>query len=318
MNEKVNITQVDGNVVAADIICYLERTDTSKKYAYYTLNETVGVGPSSTVKIYVAKMKQDNPALDTPITDDDWHALKDIMSDSIKGVLTPNVKYLPLSELNPGISVSERAIAMPTSYDYINKQRGLYAEQIATAAPTPEVNEPMPTAPEQPAIVEEDKVEQSDINSLTPPPTEPILEPVVAPIEQSAEVPKVEEAAPIGPIENVETETSDTSTGNAASILKPIDLSEIEAKYAEMIASINKLKEQEIEAAKRYNATLQLNDMHTEQHASFVQQNIKETIVPEQPVIQNEPSAVTPFVPEPATVTPQQNIETNWFDMPNN
>lgn len=317
MNEKVNITQMDGNVVAADIICYLEKTDTSKKYAYYTLNETVGVGPSSTVKIYVAKIKQDNPALDTPITDDDWHVLKDIMSDSIKGVLTPNVKYLPLNELNPGISVSERAIAMPTSYDYINKQRGLYAEQIATATPTPEANEPIPTVPEQPTIVEEPKTEQPSIDNLTTPPiAEPIPEPTVAPIEEPAEVPKVEQPAPIEPIDNIETGTSDTSTDNAASVLKPIDLAEIEAKYAEMVANINKLKEQEIEAAKRYNATLQLNDMHTEQHASYVQQNIKETIAPEQPVVQNEPSAVTPFVPEPA-VTPQ-NIETNWFDMPNN
>ncbi len=317
MNEKVNITQMDGNVVAADIICYLEKTDTSKKYAYYTLNETVGVGPSSTVKIYVAKIKQDNPALDTPITDDDWHVLKDIMSDSIKGVLTPNVKYLPLSELNPGISVSERAIAMPTSYDYINKQRGLYAEQIATATPTPEANEPIPTVPEQPTVVEEEKIEQPSIDNLTTPPiAETIPEPTVAPIEEPAEVPKVEQPAPIEPIDNIETDTSDTSTGNAASVLKPIDLAEIETKYAEMVANINKLKEQEIEAAKRYNATLQLNDMHTEQHASYVQQNIKETIAPEQQVVQNEPSAVTPFVPEPA-VTPQ-NIETNWFDMPNN
>ena len=111
-----------------------------------------------------------------------------------------------------------------------------------------------------------------------------------------------------------------------------------------MIANINKLREQELEAAKRYNATIELSAMHKEQHASFVQEQVKtEPIVqtqsvvqPEvtQPIVENivppmdspiatpvnpvqEPVPVTPVVPDPVAATPQ-NMETNWFDMPNN
>lgn len=378
MNEKINVTKMDGTIVNADIICFIENNNTKKRYLYYTLNEIVGAGAGSTVKIYVSKVKQDNPALDTPITEEDWDTLKKYMGDSLKGVSNPEVKYLPLAELGTPTNVSERAIAMPTSYDYINKQRGLYAQSIATdetsgedtsvlttvqepaateltvettpvapAAPTVSepVPEPAPIVEPTPAIetpsvveptptVEETTAPVPPITEPTPvapepAPVEPAIEPEVAPMEPT---PQVEQPATLNQmlaqnfLENATDESTD-ATSNHAAVLEPIDLKTIEDKYAEMIAQVNKLKEQELEAAKRYNATLELNTMHTEQHTNFVQNDIKENIQPA-PAVDVTPTAVEmpaseptpvqqPGIQEPTPVTPQ-NIETNWFDMPSN
>ena len=348
MNEKINITMMDGATVNGDIIAYIENTATEKRYAYFTLNEIVGAGPSSTVKIYVAKIKQDNPVLDTPITDDDWHALKDIMSDSIRGNVTPNIKYLPLSE-GTLVSVSERAIAMPTSYDYINKQRGLYAQGVATAVtepvatetqevqetpamPTMETTMETPNVPESPtAVIPEAPVSAPEAQT-TPEPVTSIEQPVSA-TEPATLTQDLEQSTAVS---TEETADEDTSSETAA-LLEPIDLAGIEAKYADMVEEINRLKEKELEAAKRYNATIELNNMHKEQHANYVQNDIKESITstvqseantssslniettPEAPTI--EPAPITPVMPEP-TLTPNaatpQNLETNWFDMPAN
>ena len=155
------------------------------------------------------------------------------------------------------------------------------------------------------------------------------------------------------PVETTEDTTTDEGSTGTAIKLEPIDLSTIEAKYAEMIEEINKLKEKELEAAKRYNATIELSAMHSEQHANYVQNDLKESlaaqeativspeiaptpVAPEAPVTGSpapaptpevqpapaaaptiEPAPVTPVVPEPAPAAPQ-DLETNWFDMPNN
>lgn len=355
MNEKINITKMDGSKIAADIICFIENVKTGKRYVYYTLNEMVGDGANSTVKIYVSKVQQTNPALNTPITEEDWVTLKGYMADALKGVSNPDIKYVPLSEVGEPVSVSERAIAMPTSYDYINKQRGIYAQNVATVAVEP-------VTPVEPV--------QAPIDTLTPEveqdnnvAIEPILETApTATLEETTTVtnePVVDSPLETPAVPSLEdTENADKTTGTSA-ILEPIDISMIEKKYDDMIASINKLKEQELEAVKRYNATIELSLMHNEQHANYVQsEQVKEanpaditiqapefqsTLNPiesmstaqEQPIstpveqIQpgpipvanetvQEPTPVTPVVPEPIPATSMQDLETNWFDMPSN
>ena len=385
MNEKINITKMDGTNINADIICFLENTNTNKRYLYYTLNEIVGAGAGSTVKIYVSKIKQENPLLDTPITEEDWDTLKKYMGDSLKGVSNAEVKYLPLAQLGNPINISELAIAMPTSYDYINKQRGLYAqsiandegsesaegaaanmtpvtEQVSESTVEPATSEPVPMQPAiEPLPVEPTPVVSESASIPTTPepatPPAPVVEPTIAPatLEPSAPIEEVTPPSPVTPeptpaatlnqvldqkpVEPVAplVETPVPEATHAAD-LKPIDLKDIESKYNEMISQINQLKEQELEAAKRYNATLELNSMHTEQHTNYVQNDIAANTATNQastvePTVAQatletststtpqpamiEPSPVTPVVPEPVAVTPQ-NLETNWFDMPAN
>lgn len=367
MNEKINIIKEDGSNVSSDIICLLENTNNNKRYIYYTLNETVGAGPNSTVKIYVSKLKQDNPVLDAPISEEDWNVLKGYMGDALKGNANPEVKYIPLNEIGNFTSVSDRAIAMPTSYDYINKQRGLYAQSVATMStpteptPTPVQETPQeqpqiqpqvqPTVEPTPAVTEETPVAPTPaVEEPTPvaPPTTPVIEEAKE-IQNPTPAPVAEPVTPIieqqpASIEAPVSAESDESTSDSALKLEPIDLSTIEKKYEEMIAEINVLKDKELEAAKRYNATIELSSMHIDQHANYVQNDIKENIqdiatgqpvqtqptpepivqqpvaptqtVPVQPTV--EPTPVTPIVPEPAPAMSEQDLETNWFDMPAN
>lgn len=324
MNEKKDLINMNGETIAVEVLAYIENTTTTKKYIYYTMNETVGAGPSGTVKIYVSKLKQDDLNLDGPITDEDWDMLKSVMSDSIKGTVSANIKYLPLSQLTNNTSVSDRAIAMPISYDYISKQKAIY-EQNASAD-TPLAQEPV-TAP----------TPEATVTPTTENTVEPVF-PVQPPVQETPSVEPTVEPVPVEqPINNLETPESDTTTSENASgrSLEPIDIAQIETKYTSMIEEINNLKEKEIEAAKRYNATLELTNMHSEQHANYVQNDIKENIqststiqetsiptVEPTELVNNhivEPAPVTPVVPEPTptnTATPT-NLETNWFDMPN-
>lgn len=396
MNEKVNINKTDGSSIMADLICFIENTTTGKRYIYYTLNEVVGAGTSSTVKIYVSKVKQDDPTLDAPITEEEWGALKGYMGDALKGNSNPAIKYIPMSELVNPTSVSERAIAMPTSYDYINKQRGIYATSVAGAnategaqnTPAPEatnpalepVQEPVPAAPSpvEPTPLEPQPAPEPVAPTPEPAPTvapvveppvsapqeapispeapaAPTVEPTPVPVEPAAPL-KVEEPTPmVPPVDNNETaETDSTSNPSSAAVLKPIDINEIEAKYAEMSKNLENLKNLEIEAAKRYNATIELQEMHNEQHASYIEnEQAKVTPIAGSPIVEPtpaptpapvqepvpaapevgpvptvapevaspapiaEPTPVTPVTPEPVAAAPA-DIETNWFDMPSN
>ncbi len=400
MNEKININKTDGSSIMADLICFIENTTTGKRYIYYTLNEVVGAGTNSTVKIYVSKIKQDNPTLDAPITEEEWGALKGYMGDALKGNSNPSVKYIPMSELVNPTSVSERAIAMPTSYDYINKQRGIYATSVAGAGtdagtqntPIPEATNPAPAPVQEPTPLESSP-SPAPAPTITPTPVEPgpavpplepvaptpeptpaptvtpvVEAPVSAPVEppitpeapvapiEPAQPPigptaplKVEEPTPaVPPISNDNTETGDSSNPSTA-VLKPIDINEIEAKYAEMSKNLENLKNLEIEAAKRYNATIELQEMHNEQHASYIEnEQAKVTPIAGSPIVEPtpapitpapapapevgpvptvtpgianpapiEPTPVTPVTPEPVAAAPA-DIETNWFDMPAN
>lgn len=342
MNEKIKLTRFNGTTVDADLICFLEDTTSGKRYIYYTLNEIVGSGPSSTVKIYVAKMKQNDASLDVQISDNEWNSLKGYMGEVLKGTVNPALKYLPISEISDFNIVSEKVIAMPTSYDYVNKHRGVYAEAVGTAgeqitpapianplpeptpviepAPSAPVENPVPIAPEMPPIAEpqpaEVKTEPStpEIVPVEPIPVVPVVpEPVNTPIENT--VPIAPEVPPV--VETPQPETPSTVTP-ADVELKPIDIGEIERKYSEMLETLNKLKNQEIEAAKRYNATIELSAMHNEQHASYVANEQNKEIIPGpiEPIPSAvEPAPITPEVPTaPAPST--GDIETNWFDMP--
>lgn len=342
MNEKINITYADGRQIQADLICFIENVANNKRYVYFTLNETVGTGTSSTVKIYVGNIKLNNPALDTPIAEDEWGVLKGFMGDALKDNANPNVKYIPLTEIGQNVNIiSDRAIAMPISYDYINKQRGTYATAVAGAetgesAETPAA-EPSPIIEPTPVVnpepVEPPVPEPTPVTPIVPEPVEAVPTPTETPAP--AEPPVTEESAP----------ADDDTTSGSALQLEPIDISSIETKYAEMIADIEKLKNREIEAAKRYNATIELSQMHNEQHASYVQSEVQKEIptapIQETPIVPvadaaptanpvpvagtpviptaapvPEPTPVTPTVPEPAPATSETSIETNWFDMP--
>ena len=134
-------------------------------------------------------------------------------------------------------------------------------------------------------------------------------------IEQEV-TPEVVPAAVEPVVQEVISEPQVAPVDNASNMM-PIDLVEIEKKYEEMIATINRLKEQELEAAKRYNATIELSAMHNEQHANYVaSEQSKETVVNSAPSV--EPTPVETVVPEPVQtqVSNPTDIETNWFDMP--
>ncbi len=301
MNNKINLTKADGNTIQVDVICVMDNTESGKRYLYYTLNEMVGEGANSTVKIYTSKIKQDNPSLDEPITAMEWEMLKNNMGDALRGNTSPTVKYIPLNEINNPASVSEMAIAMPVNYEYISKHRGIYAQAVATLEPVMEtvVNDVIPepiTELEQNVATEE------------PAPTPIIQEEVVEQITSVEPAPVQEEIQPVQ--EEVVLKSN------------PINIEEIELKYEQMIESINRLKEQEIEACKRYNATLELNSMHNEQHANYVATEQEKEVVPIQeqsiPKMENvvEPAPITPIIPEPEIQTAPTDLETNWFDMP--
>ena len=327
MNDKLELIRTSGETIQTDLICFFENIQNNKRYVYYTLNEMVGSGPSATVKVYVGKVRQNDANLDMPITEEDWESLKGIMGEVLKGTPNTTIKYLPISALADKTLVSEKVIAMPTSYDYISKHRGVYASSAASSEESGEVITPVVEAP---APIETPVVEAPSV------PTEPVVpvenpiptEPVVSvPIEPTPVVEPVVEAPMVEPTP-IASESVPQEATNAD--LKPINIEEIEAKYAEMIETINTLKNQEIEAAKRYNATLELSSMHNEQHAEYVanEQNkeitstepivnvpVESTPVEETPTIEPTPIEPTPIIP--ATPVASNDIETNWFDMPN-
>ena len=291
MNEKIKLIKTNGTTVEGDIICFLEDTTSSKRYIYYTLNEVVGVEPSSTIKVYVAKVKQ-NDETDGLISEEEWIKLKGFMGEVLKDTENATIKYLPISLLTDPTIVDEKVIAMPTMYDYISKHRGVYANKVATM----EV-EPAPVVSEQTIeVAPEMTPEVAPISETT------IVEPTPVDVPVSEPAPVVqEEVAPV----------TDTVEPIVNSPLEPIDITQIEEKYNKMIEDINKLRTDEIEAAKRYNATLELSAMHNAQHASYVQS--------EQTAVESTPSSIEPTPVAPTPIEPQTNnidIETNWFDMP--
>ena len=323
MNDKLELIRTSGETINADLICFFENTQNNKRYVYFTLNEIVGSGPSATVKIYVGKAKQNDVNLDAPINDADWEYLKGVMGEVLKGTANPSIKYLNISALTDKTLISEKVIAMPTTYDYINKHRDLYNSSISSESSS-EVLTP---------VVETPQVTPADTPVVSAEPT-PVVETPIEPIIPSVQVPV--EPVVVTPSEPTVNEVVESTNAN----MMPINIENIERKYQEMAESLNKLKEQEIEAAKRYNATLELSSMHNEQHAEYVANEQSKEVaavepapvidVPTEPVsMPVEPAMGTPVAPiveptpiEPTPVIPSalianNSIETNWFDMPN-
>lgn len=301
MNETINLTKMDGTNIEATLICYFENVNNKKQYLYYTLNEISGTDSNSTVKIYCAKVRQNDPVLDEPINESTWEQLKGHMAEALKETLNPDIIFLPINSLTDKTIVSEKVIAMPVSYNYIAKHYKFYIDNISSDTnviePAPiDANPAQETELTEPIVTSSPSEEENNnVNEQA------VVEPTVAPAEYSA------------PNEPVQIDESVNAN--------PIDIAAIEQKYAKMIEDINKLKEQELEAVKRYNATIQLSSMHNEQHASYVQnEQTKEVVTP---LPQNtfeptpvEPTPIEPVAVEPAAPIPPQDIETNWFDMP--
>lgn len=315
MNEKIDLIKSNGTGVTGDVICFLEDNTTGRRFIYYTLNEVVGDDANATVKIYVGKVNQSND-LNAPISDEEWIKLKGIMGDVLKDNTDDTIKYLPISEITEKSVVDEKVIAMPTSYDYINKHRAVYYNVVGEVAieAVPEISEESLNAP-----IEENTFETS-VPAVEE--TNPVVE-----TELEQKEPVVTEA----PVEEPTLEATSIVVEQANNDLTPIDINEIESKYAEMINNINQLKEKELEAARRYNATLELSAMHNEQHASYVQneQQKEETVIETTPVVEEIPSEpvevennITDVEPTPVEPTPIEttseigSMETNWFDMP--
>lgn len=387
MNDKINLTNTNGATISTDLICFIESNASGKRYIYHTLNEEMGTDSNKTIKLYVDKIRQNNPNLDTPITDEEWGILRGYMGDAINGVVNPEVKYLPISELTDPFIVSERAIAMPVSYDYVNKQRGIYAESVVKNEISSEnvpQNSTSTPAPEAMENVQANEVQTQDVPPIhvenatpvgEPAPIQNMEAPVQAPVESMSSVQQSnmfdnnvapvqpeQTPAPVAPtpVENVENnmfnnnvvsepnasiesttivspepvnQNSEMTSSNAK--IEPIDVASIEHKYNEIIEDLKNVMAKEIEAAKRYNATIELSSMHNEQHANYVQneqikeagivsQGTTESTLVQQPVppINNtvEPTPITPVIPTPVdgenSDTSNGGLETNWFDVP--
>ena len=195
MNMKnVTIVGEDGTNQTASLIAYLKN---GNDYGlFYTMNEP---GSSDqTVKIYYGKEKQDNPMLDTPLSDEEWDKANSHMRTVIKGDAS-TVEYLPPKDSYSIIGF--RATNMPISYDFINKQVNLYyANNFGEVAPEASVVPETPVVPEAPvAEVEADKPVPPVVPET---PTEPGLSPdinIPSVNDLNAEPAPVDAVAPVIP-----------------------------------------------------------------------------------------------------------------------
>lgn len=336
MTEKINIIKMNGTNIQAELICLLENTLTRRQFVFYTLNEVMGAQPNSTVKIYVSKVSQNDPSLDNPISDAEWAELKGIMGEVLKGVDNPNLKYIKAEPTLGLACVSDKAIAMPTSYEYVSKHKNVYLNAILNPVieepAKEEVVEEIPVQDivssemvvqeepimEGPAVMNEPIYEAASVaipeepNSYENTIMEPVIEPVIEPVMEQEVSEAVVENGPAYEAPAMENETPVSNYAN----MEFINIEEIEQKYNDMFESLNKLKEQELEAAKRYNATLELSAMHNEQHASYVASEQEKEVPLNQ--TNNEPMPVEPVPIEFPSEAANVNLETNWFDLPQN
>ena len=336
MNE-IKLTKPNGTTIDAELVCILENSTNGKRYIYYTLNEIVGTEPNSTIKIYVGKLKQNDQTLDLPISDEEWTQLKGFMGEVLKDTANPNIKYISENEIADKTVVSEKVIAMPTTYDYVKKHNTVYNANIpATSTPNVEptpvpmatVEAPAPTPVSTETIAEPISVTPDPAPSVEP--ITPTVDPFATPTPETPTEVTPSIATPSNPIKEIvpslEPEQA-LNTGSPSGMSKSkIDVESIKAKYAEMRKQLEELERAEIEASERYNATLELSELHNEQHANYVaNEQSKETpeIVPPLDNIATD-NVVTPTPVEPVAVTKEpapavdqaQDIETNWFDLP--
>jgi len=336
MTEKINIIKMNGTNIQAELICFLENTLTKRQFVFYTLNEIMGAQPNSTVKVYVSKISQNDPNLDNPISDAEWSELKGIMGEVLKGIENPNLKYLKV-EPSIGLScVSDKAIAMPTSYEYVSKHKSVYfnailnpvveeplVEEVVEEVPVenilptdyvendgvviePEVVISEPSVLSEQDVINEPEAEFEQVSVVSEPSLRSIQEPVVeTAVQEDVVAPETTD------VKESFTSENEVIIPNNYVNMEYININEIVEKYDAMFDNLNKLKEQELEAAKRYNATLELSAMHNEQHASYVASEQEKEVTSATTI--NEPSPIEPVSIE---VPNSVNLETNWFDLP--
>ena len=280
MNDTINLTK-DGQSLVGNIICYFENTTNSKKYVYYTLSDEQTDG-SPTIKVHVGVVKQNDPAKDTPISGDEWEFLKSVMGNALKSAPNPEVKYLKTN--NTLELIDDKAIGMPTAYDYVGKHKAIYdAEATEEIAPessafgepvSEETTAPAPgaetSAPAEAAVTPETPV-ANEVNSFDVAPETPVapitpeITPSIAPEVPAAEsvqdfmnanmeptpedkpVPKVPEQPISEPINSF---GNDIKIPGESDISNLDSIQEINEKADQIINDINALREMVIEKIK--------------------------------------------------------------------
>lgn len=119
MNSQITVLDRNEQPMNVELICYF--SSGSKKYAFYTKNETVQDG---LIKMYVA---EENVGLSNDITPDEWNSLKKIMQGIITGGST-DIQFLAYSnplKLNEG-----KAIALNDTN--INAIKTAYKNSVGT------------------------------------------------------------------------------------------------------------------------------------------------------------------------------------------
>lgn len=113
MNNQITVLDRNGQPMNVELICYF--SNGTKKYAFYTKNETVQDG---LIKMYVA---EENSGLSNDITPEEWNNLKKIMQGIITGGST-DIQFLSYAnplKLNEGkaIALNDNNInAIKTAY----------------------------------------------------------------------------------------------------------------------------------------------------------------------------------------------------------
>lgn len=90
MGTNIELKKINGEIIKAELISYFELVNASKKYVFYTLNETIENG---LVKMYVSEISNDGN-ISNQMTDEEWTNLKSIMKSMLTGNENPNIKYL--------------------------------------------------------------------------------------------------------------------------------------------------------------------------------------------------------------------------------
>lgn len=198
MENNIELKRVNGEIIKAELISYFELINVSKKYVFYTLNETVDNG---LIKMYVSEVSKDGNSLTQQMTDDEWATLKSIMKSMLTGNENPNIKYLS-GENDNTIQNTTKVIAL--TKEQIDGLKNAYSKN-ATKVEENVLN--MESAPVIDAPVTE------AVSQVETPATESPIQEVVTPFEENAvtpeeksstqlEEPKTEEVPVVEPIVN--------------------------------------------------------------------------------------------------------------------
>ena len=82
--DNIKIKLANGEIISAELISYFELIDTSKKYIFYTKNETV---ENNLIKMYVSEVISSGSTVNISekMSEEDWTNLKNIMKSILTG-----------------------------------------------------------------------------------------------------------------------------------------------------------------------------------------------------------------------------------------